>query len=59
MIARIYATLGQKDTAFAWLERAYRVRSRILIPIRVDPMLDPLRADPRFARLVARVRPSS
>lgn len=54
-IALIYAGLGQKQQAFEWLERAYRDRSDMLVYLRVDPRLDPLRSDKRFAFLLSRV----
>jgi tetratricopeptide (TPR) repeat protein len=50
-----YAGLGDKDEAFAWLERAYAERRGRLSSILVEPLLEPLRADPRFADLVHRV----
>jgi tRNA A-37 threonylcarbamoyl transferase component Bud32 len=50
-----YAAVGERDSAFAWLER--RRRSRFLSPAAFSyPLLDPLRADPRFAELERRVR---
>jgi serine/threonine-protein kinase len=48
--------LGDHDQAFAWLERAYQERRGWLAYLKVDPMLDPLRPDPRFAELVRRMR---
>ena len=52
-IARAYVALGEPDSAFAWLERSsWKWPHRA---VRVDPALDPLRSDPRFARLSARV----
>ncbi|MGI8836215.1 MAG: winged helix-turn-helix domain-containing protein [Pyrinomonadaceae bacterium] len=54
-IAIIYASLNEKDQALAWLEKAYEERSGSLILIKVEPSLDPLRSDPRFADLVRRV----
>ncbi|MBZ5625244.1 MAG: tetratricopeptide repeat protein [Acidobacteriia bacterium] len=54
-IAAIYGTLGDKQQAFAWLERAYENRDYFLTQIRVDPRMDPLRSDPRFARLLVRI----
>jgi hypothetical protein len=54
-IAVIYAGLGDKNQAFAWLERAYNERSFYLTWIKVDPHLDSLRSDPRFADLMRRV----
>jgi len=47
--------LGDPDQAFAWLERAYQDRDRMMVYLRVHPRLDPLRADPRFADLLARM----
>ncbi|HEV2290598.1 MAG TPA: tetratricopeptide repeat protein, partial [Gemmatimonadales bacterium] len=54
-IAIIYAGLDQRDSAFAWLDRAYTDRTWSLYTIEADPMLDGLRADPRFAALARRV----
>jgi tetratricopeptide (TPR) repeat protein len=54
-IAQIYAGLGEKDQAFAWLENAYNVRDEGLTYIKIDPCLDPLRSDPRFQALLLRV----
>jgi TolB-like protein/Tfp pilus assembly protein PilF len=53
--AVLYAALGQRDQAFQWLEKAYQDRASHLNWIKVDPMLDNLRSDPRFADLVRRV----
>ncbi len=54
--AGIYMALGEKDKAIDYLERAYR--DRALSNIKVDPMLDPLRGDPRFEALVAKIFPA-
>jgi tetratricopeptide (TPR) repeat protein len=54
-IALIYVGLGDKDHAFEWLESAFRERSDLLVYLNVDPRLDPIRSDPRFADLVRRV----
>jgi hypothetical protein len=51
--AGVYITLGEKDKAVDYLERAYR--DHALSGIKVDPMLDPLRGDPRFEALVTKV----
>ena len=54
-IAAIYAALGQKDEAFAWLEKAYDQRAEWLEYLKIDPQLDNLRSDPRFAVLLRRL----
>jgi serine/threonine-protein kinase len=53
--ARIYAQLGDKDAAFEALNRAWEVRDSSLLDLRVDPYLDPLRGDSRYAALVKRL----
>jgi eukaryotic-like serine/threonine-protein kinase len=53
--ARVYAGLGDKDQAFAWLEQAYEEHSTALYFVKVDPIWDPLRSDPRFADLLRRM----
>ena len=50
-----YLGLGDNDEVFAWLERAYEEQSTFLVYIKVFPVFDPLRADPRFQDLVRRV----
>lgn len=50
--AAIYAQLGAKDRAIAALERGWTFRDPGLLGIRVDPLLDPLRGDPRFQAIV-------
>jgi TolB-like protein/predicted Ser/Thr protein kinase/lipoprotein NlpI len=53
--ARIYAGLGDKEQAFAWLEKGYEERSAPLFYLKVDPIWDPLRSDPRFNDLLRRI----
>jgi serine/threonine protein kinase/tetratricopeptide (TPR) repeat protein len=50
-----YAALGEKDKAFAELEKAYQARDWFLQRLKVDPFLDPLRDDQRFGDLVKRI----
>jgi hypothetical protein len=54
-VARIHAALGDKDEAFAWLDRAYQERDLLLYALKVDPRFDPLHSDPRFADLLRRI----
>lgn len=51
-IARIYAGLGEQDAAFEWLNNAVKDRSNGLAWLKVDPVLDSLRPDPRFQKLL-------
>lgn len=50
-----YAGLRDNDQAFIWLEKAFMERRDRMTWLNVDPLLDPLRADPRFDELVRRV----
>jgi len=54
-IATVYAGLDDKEQAFAWLEQAYEDRGLWLPLLRVDPALDSLHSDPRFAELLRRM----
>lgn len=54
-IAIVYGALGQNDLAFQWLNKAYADRHPWLVMMKVTPILDPLRSDPRFAQLMRRV----
>ena len=47
--------LGENDSAFVWLERAYKRRSSCLVWLGLDPRMDPLRTDPRFVDLLRRI----
>ncbi|MBI4502851.1 MAG: tetratricopeptide repeat protein [Gemmatimonadetes bacterium] len=54
-VARLYANLGQMDSAFAWLDRLYTRRSSQLIWLNWDRAWLPLRSDPRFNDLIKRI----
>src|SRR2546421_8672025 len=52
----VHLALGENEKAIDDLERAYRERADpFIVCLKVEPLLDPLRGDPRFERLVARV----
>ncbi len=53
-IARIYASLNDKDLAFNWLERGLEARA-IGAFYKDEPIWDLLRSDPRFANLLGRM----
>jgi len=55
VIAELYVALGEKDQAFAWLDKAYEEHDFILVLLKVQPSLDSLRSDPRFAVLLKRI----
>jgi Tfp pilus assembly protein PilF len=54
-IAIVQAGLGQSDEAFASLEKARAHRDWRLVRMKVEPMFDPVRADPRFGNLLRRI----
>jgi hypothetical protein len=49
---RIYAALGENNQALAWLRKACDERDPLVIWLKVDPTLDNLRKDPRFAQVL-------
>jgi tetratricopeptide (TPR) repeat protein len=55
--AAIHVGLGERDEAFRLLDNAYQKRVDRLIYLRVEPMADPIRSDPRFAQLLAKIGP--
>jgi len=54
-IAIVYAGLGDREQAFAWLDRSLADRTWSMYLLRVEPMLDSLRGDTRFTRLIQQV----
>jgi TolB-like protein/Flp pilus assembly protein TadD len=54
-IAAIYSGLGEKDTAFEWLDRAYEDRNSELTRLKWWPQVQPLRNDPRFKDLLKKM----
>jgi adenylate cyclase len=54
-IALVYTGLKKKDEAFEWLEKAYNERHPYLAFLKVEPVFDTLRPDPRFADLLRRI----
>jgi TolB-like protein/Flp pilus assembly protein TadD/class 3 adenylate cyclase len=56
--AIVYIGLGDKNEAINWLERSYQNKEFAKLSlIKVEPMLDPLRGDPRFEKLANQVVP--
>ena len=54
-MAFTYTSLGNKDRAFAWLDKAVEQRSWMIIYLKRDNVWEPLRSDPRFTSLLRRV----
>jgi serine/threonine-protein kinase len=54
--AVLHAGLGDWDRVLDWAERAYEERRGWMVYLNVNPMLDPLRGEPRFQALVRRMR---
>jgi hypothetical protein len=54
-LAALYASLGERERAFALLGEAYALRDRQLQYLVIEPDFDPLRDDPRYAVLLDRV----
>jgi tetratricopeptide (TPR) repeat protein len=53
--AMVYTGLNRKDDAFHWLDKAYEERCEYLVYAGSEPLADPLRSDPRFAKLLQRL----
>jgi tetratricopeptide (TPR) repeat protein len=51
-MAAVYLALGDKDKAIEWLLKSYTERENWMNQLKVDPVMDPLRSDPRFAALM-------
>ncbi len=54
--SRLALVLGRTDDAFAWLDRAFLDRRGWLVYLRVEPLFDGVRGDPRFGELLRRMR---
>ncbi|MDQ2746048.1 MAG: tetratricopeptide repeat protein [Acidobacteriota bacterium] len=55
-IALIYTGLGETDRAFEWFEKAYADHSTEMIYFKVEPILSPLRSDPRYQNILLRMK---
>jgi tetratricopeptide (TPR) repeat protein len=54
-VADLYFLLGDKDRAFVLLEKALDERDNMMVLLKVEPMFDPLRSDPRFTNVLRRI----
>lgn len=55
LMAYLYVILGDKNRAFAWLEKSLEMHTSESLYLKVDPDVEDLRSDPRFATLMRRV----
>jgi TolB-like protein/tetratricopeptide (TPR) repeat protein len=55
-VALVFTALGRFDEAFAALDRGYEEHDATMLNLKHDPRLDPLRPDPRYHALLARMR---
>ncbi len=54
--AEIHAQWGQRAQALEWLETALRLRDPGLWEVKTDPLLDPLREEPRFQAVMRELK---
>ncbi|HLJ26276.1 MAG TPA: hypothetical protein VKY85_06165 [Candidatus Angelobacter sp.] len=54
-LAAVYVALGDKDRAISLIEKDYRQRSNWLTRLKVDPVMDTLRQEPRFKQLMRKM----
>jgi tetratricopeptide (TPR) repeat protein len=55
-IAGVYAFRGEADLAFAWLDRAFQQRMGAIANLKIDPLLQKLRGDPRYEALLRKAK---
>jgi len=55
-IAAIYLALGNTDRAIELLKKDYEVMDNWMNQLKVDPVMDPLRSDPRFQALLHKMK---
>ena len=54
--ATIYAQWGDRRQALEWLETAVRLRDPSLVSLKTDPLMDPLRKEPRFQAVMRKLK---
>jgi serine/threonine-protein kinase len=54
-VAAVYAGLHDMDNAFLWMEKAISLREPALVQIKITPIFNPMRNDPRFAAILSRM----
>ena len=54
-VASVYAAAGEKDEAFAWLEKGFKEKSGAMQYVKSSHLMDSLHSDPRYADLLKRM----
>lgn len=54
-VAMVYASLGEIDKAFEWLDKSYQMHEESLCSLKIDPKVDMLRSDPRFNDILKKI----
>ena len=52
LVAMVYASMNDRNQAFAWLNKGLEVRSPFMISLLSDPKWESMRSDPRFAQVI-------
>lgn len=55
-LTMVYLGMGDRERTFEWLEKSYQERSPLIVRLKAEPLLDPVRDDPRFQDLLRRVK---
>ena len=53
--AAAYTGLGDRETAFEWLDKAYEENSTWIVFLNVDQLFDPIRSDVRYTTLLKKI----
>ena len=55
-VAAVYVALGDEPKALEWLWKSYESHDNWLAQLKVDPVMDPLRSDPEFKKLMRKLQ---
>jgi serine/threonine-protein kinase len=55
VLAMSFATVGEKERAFVWIEKAYQQHDPLLAELKIDPSMDSLRSDPRYIEMLKKL----
>jgi hypothetical protein len=55
-LARAHMGMGHREEALRWLEKAYDQHSSGIVTLKVEPIYDPVRSDPRFTEIIRKMQ---